>query len=181
MLAQETFTGPNVGWFALSPLITLVAGALFLLVAGALTPRWPRGTYALVSAATAGTAGALAIVLWDDIADDGPETLVAGALALDTFAMFVTIIICVSVLLVSLITDDFLRREGYEGPEVYAMYLITAVGGVVPEEAALRWAYSTLDRLLTRIRERTAWVRTHYRGDNEPILRPGATPVPLFP
>jgi hypothetical protein len=67
------------------------------------------------------------------------------------------------------------------GGTLLLYHVRTAVGGVVPEEAALRWAYSTLDRLLTRIRERTAWVRTHYKGDHEPILRPGATPVPVFP
>jgi NADH-quinone oxidoreductase subunit N len=131
MLAQPEFTGPDVGWFALSPLIVLVAGALVLLVVGALTPTWPRGAYAFLTATTAGAAGALAMVQWDDITDEGPTTLVGGALAFDTFTMFVTIIICASVLLVALLTDDFLRREGYEGPEVYAMYLITAAGGVV--------------------------------------------------
>ena len=43
------FTGPDVAWFSLSPLLVLVGTALFLLVAGALTPRWPRGLYAGVS------------------------------------------------------------------------------------------------------------------------------------
>ena len=33
--------------------------------------------------------------------------------------------------LVSLITDDYLRREGMEGPEVYGLYLMSAIGGVV--------------------------------------------------
>ena len=45
--------------------------------------------------AAAGAAGVLAMVLWDDITDDGPtSTLVGGALAFDTFALFVTITIC---------------------------------------------------------------------------------------
>ncbi len=42
MLAQ-TFQGPDVSWFALSPMLVLVSAALFLLVVGALTPAWPRG------------------------------------------------------------------------------------------------------------------------------------------
>ena len=63
MLAQvDTFVGPEVNWFALSPLIALVAGALLMMLAGALTPRWPNGLYALACATTAGTAGALAMV-----------------------------------------------------------------------------------------------------------------------
>ena len=31
----------------------------------------------------------------------------------------------------SLVTDDYLRREGLDGPEVYALYLVAAAGGIV--------------------------------------------------
>ena len=34
-------------------------------------------------------------------------------------------------LLVALVTDDYLRREGLDGPEVYALLLVAATGGVV--------------------------------------------------
>ena len=77
-------------------------------------------------------AGVLAMVLWDDITDDGPTTLVGGALALRHVRA------CSSrsrsaprVVLVALITDDYLRREGLDGPEVYALFLVAATGGVV--------------------------------------------------
>ena len=94
MLAQiDTFVGPEVGWFALSPMLTLLAGALVIMLLGALTPRWPNGWYALFSAVTAGTAGAFAMVQWDDITENGPTTLVGGAIAFDTLAMFLTITI----------------------------------------------------------------------------------------
>ena len=84
MLAQlDVFLGPEVQWFALSPLLTLLGGALGLLLVGALTPAWPKRLYAIVSATTAGAAGVLAMVLWDDISDRGPITLVGGAIALE--------------------------------------------------------------------------------------------------
>ena len=92
MVAQQTplaFAGPDVSWFALSPMLVLVGTSLFLLVVGALTPRWPKGWYAFVTVAAAGAAGVLSMVLWDDVTDNGPSTLVGGALALDTFALFV--------------------------------------------------------------------------------------------
>ena len=41
---------------------------------------------------------------WDDITDDGPTTLVGGAIAFDHLAMFMTITICIGVLLVSLLS-----------------------------------------------------------------------------
>ncbi len=130
VLAQ-TFQGPEVNWFALSPILVLVGASLFLLVVGALTPRWPKGLYALVTAVAAGAAGVLSLVLWDDITDNGTSTLVGGALAFDTFAEFVTIVICASMLLIALTADDYLAREDLDGPEVYALLLVAAAGGVV--------------------------------------------------
>ncbi|MFV0308993.1 MAG: NADH-quinone oxidoreductase subunit N [Desertimonas sp.] len=130
---EMSFVGPDVEWFALSPAIALVAGALLLLVVGALTPAWPRRLYAGVTVVVAGVAAALAMFNWDDITDSGGAggTLVADALAFDRFALFVTIALCAAVALAALITDDYLEREGYQGPEVYALYLVAATGGVV--------------------------------------------------
>lgn len=126
---------PEVLWFALSPLLVLVGGALLLMVGGALTPKWPKGWYAFGSAVTAGAAGVLAIVNWDDISDRGPQTLVAGALSFDTFAMWSTIVITSAVLLVSLLTDQFIRDTPNDGPEIYALYLVAAAGGIVMASA----------------------------------------------
>ena len=133
--AAEPFVGPEVQWFALSPILVLVGAALLLLLVGALTPTWPRGLYAAVTAVAAGTAGGLAMVLWDDITDRGPRTLVGGALAFDTFAQFVTIVVCAALILISLTSDDYLRRAGLDGPEVYALYLVAATGAVVMASA----------------------------------------------
>jgi len=65
MLAQATppFVGPSIDWWALSPMLVLLGGGLFLLVAAALTPSWPRGWYALVSCITAGAGLVLSIFL----------------------------------------------------------------------------------------------------------------------
>ena len=60
--------------------------------------------YASFTALAAGAAGVLAMFQWDDITDEGPATLVGGALAFDTLAEFLTITICVAVFLVSLVT-----------------------------------------------------------------------------
>ena len=45
-LVAQTFVGPEVNWFALSPMLTLLAGALGMMLIGALTPTWPKGLYA---------------------------------------------------------------------------------------------------------------------------------------
>ena len=136
MLAQlDVFLGPEVQWFALSPLLTLLGGALGLLLVGALTPAWPKRLYAIAAATTAGAAGVLAMVLWDDISDRGPITLVGDAIALDKLAMFMTITICIGVVLVSILTDDYLHDTPNQGPEIYALYLVAAIGGIVMSSA----------------------------------------------
>src|SRR5690606_36713541 len=129
-IAQD-FVAPGVEWYHLSPIITLVAGALFLLVVGSLTPPWPRGGYALVTVATTVVAAVLAWTQWDEATGTGPAVLVGGALAFDAFALFRPISICGATLLVALVTDDELRRSGTQGPEVYALMLVAATGGVV--------------------------------------------------
>ena len=130
VLAQE-FTAPPVEWWHISPIIALVSGALLLLVLGALTPTWPRGAYAWLTALTAFVAGGLAVFQWHAIDDDGPATLLSGALAFDTLAQFVTITICAATMLVALVTADDLYESGNDGPEVYTMMLVSATGGVV--------------------------------------------------
>ena len=125
------FTSPAVEWFALTPILVLLGGGLLLMLVGALTPRWPRGLYAAFAATTAGAAMVMSFVLWDDITDRGSSTLVGGAVAFDGFAMFTTIAICVAVILACLVTDDYLRREQQDGPELYALYLMAAIGAIV--------------------------------------------------
>jgi NADH-quinone oxidoreductase subunit N len=127
----QDFLAPGIEWYHLSPLIALVAGALLLLVVGALTPTWPRGLYGLATAVTAAVAGGLAWTQWDDVTTTGPETLVGGALAFDAFALFITLGICAATLLVALVTDDELARGRTQGPEVYALLLVAATGGIV--------------------------------------------------
>ncbi len=122
---------PSVDWFALSPYLVMVAGALGMFVVGALTPRWPSGLHSLVSAVTAGTAGLLAVFIWDDVSGSGPATLVGGALAHDAFAQFVTVAICVATALVALVTDAEVRGTVLEGPEVHALLLTAATGAMV--------------------------------------------------
>ncbi len=54
----------------------------------------------------------------------------------------------------------------------------TVVGGLVPDEAAVRWSMSTLSGMLGDVRDRATWVKSHYGPGHAPVLRPGGTPVP---
>ena len=127
----SAFAGPSIEWLSISPLLALLAGALILLLVGSLTNEWPKHWYSLTAVATSVAAIALSVVLWRDVSNDGAKLLIGGSLTLDRFALLGSIAICSAVLLVSLITSDYLSRDGSDAPEIYALYLTAAIGAVV--------------------------------------------------
>ena len=100
------FVAPTIEWYALAPYIVLLSGALVLLLVGALTPRWPRGWYAVLTATTAGAAAVIAALQFAALADEAPRTLVKGALSHDRFGLLALIAVCVAVVFTSMTTSD---------------------------------------------------------------------------
>jgi NADH-quinone oxidoreductase subunit N len=131
LFAADTLQGPKVDWYAISPLLVLLGGAMVLLVVGALTPAWPKRCYALYTAAVAAGAGVMQVTLWHRIDDKGTATLIGDALSLDKTGVWLGLTICVAVFLAAFLTDDYLRREGLDGLELYVLYLLAALGGLV--------------------------------------------------
>jgi NADH-quinone oxidoreductase subunit N len=123
---------PYVDWGGLSPLVVLAAGALVILTATALgLRRPPRHTWCLLTVATGLGALLAAVIQWNRVDDDGAFGIVANALVVDGFSVFVTALIAASVVLAALLADGFLRRERLEGPELYVLMLLSATGGVM--------------------------------------------------
>jgi NADH-quinone oxidoreductase subunit N len=60
---------------------------------------------------------------------------VADAVGLDGFTLFVIGLICVGVILVAMLADGYLRREGLDGPELYVLLLLSAAGGATMASA----------------------------------------------
>ena len=123
---------PAVDWGGLSPLVVLVGGALLILTVTALgLRRPPRATWSLLTVATGLGALVAAIVQWNRVDDDGAFGIVADALVVDGFSVFLTALIAASVVLAALLADGYLRRERLDGPELYVLMLLSAAGGVV--------------------------------------------------
>ncbi len=136
IFAAGAFVGPSIDWYKMSPALVLVAGALGLILVGALTPQWRKGAYGFVAAASAGAAAVLAGMLWANLGENGaPSTLIGDALSFDHFSLFATFTIAVATLLAILVTNDYLEREDEDGPEVYALILASSVGGVMMAQA----------------------------------------------
>jgi len=136
--APEPVGSVDVAWSALAPILVLVGGAIVLLAVDALTTRPLRpGVYALWTVVTA-TASIVAVVpLWNRVqdADQGPFSTLREAVGVDGFSLFATVAICAAVILAALLLDDWLRREGLEGCEPYALMLLSASGGVMMASA----------------------------------------------
>ena len=136
MIAQQIapLAVPEIAWSAIASLLVLVGGSLVLLTIAALVPgRWPRGLSTVITLVTSIGAAVSGLALHGRVTDvdRGPFTAIAGAVTVDAFTIFFTVLICVGVALVTLLADDYLRREGLDGPELHALLLLSASGGIV--------------------------------------------------
>lgn len=81
------------------------------------------------------TAGALAVAQWNVVRTTGSFQAIAGAVAVDGFAVFVMGVILTATLLGVLLAASWLRREALEGPEFIALLLMCATGMLVMASA----------------------------------------------
>jgi NADH-quinone oxidoreductase subunit N len=129
---------PTVEWAAVAPLLVLVVGALVLvLVSSFVTTRRSTLPYTIFTCLVAVGAIGAVVPLWREVqdAERGPYSTLAGAVGVDGFSLFVTVVIALAVILAALLADDYLRREGLEGVEPYVLLLLSAAGGVVMAHA----------------------------------------------
>jgi len=136
--AFDPIATPEVQWSAALPLLVLVGGAMGLMTLTAVhRGRLFRGFYPLATSVTAIAAAVGTWPLWERVQDPdrGAFSAVAGAVGVDGFSVFMTVVICASVVLAALLADDYLRREGLDGPELYILLLLSASGGVIMSAA----------------------------------------------
>jgi NADH-quinone oxidoreductase subunit N len=122
------FTGPDIAFTDLLPLLVWLGATCTLLLLGSLVPKWPKGGYAGLAVTSSVAVVILEMVKWHNLGTEGSDTAVAGAVSVDRFSVFATIVVAVAVGLVSVVTHDHLQREGNDGPELYAMFLTAAMG-----------------------------------------------------
>lgn len=137
--------GPSIDWLALLPmLILLVGGLLTLTFSSFLKKREPKGLFTWTTVAIAVAAAISVVPTWArvqgwnsvlwwnlDQTNTGPFSTAGGAVGIDGFSLFITVVLCAGVVLAALLADGFLRRESMTGPEFYVLLLLSAVGGVI--------------------------------------------------
>lgn len=128
---MDTVIYPSIDWLAITPLIILLGGTMIGLVAASLTKTWGRAVYGVSTAVLSVAALVMSMVVWHDVHGDGVRTIINNALSVDYFTVFCWIGITGALALVSLSTSDYLRREDSDGPEIYALYVSAALGGMI--------------------------------------------------
>ncbi len=127
---------PRVDWTPLEPALVLIGGAVVLLVLSALLPRRTRfGWQATFTVAVASASIATVVPLWRDVHAHGAYSVVAGAVGVDGFSLFLTVVIALAVIMAALLLNGYLEREDLLGPEGYVLLLLSASGGVIMASA----------------------------------------------
>ncbi len=130
----QTLELPSIDYANFAPELILVIGALVLLTGGTfLRGRRVGSSYAIFTMLTALGALVSTAFLWHRVSGGHGQatTAVADAIVVDGFSVFFAVIICCAVVLGALLSDDYLRREGLEGPEYYVLMMLSASGGVL--------------------------------------------------
>jgi NADH-quinone oxidoreductase subunit N len=124
-LVTAAAQGPAIDVEALSPLIALAGGAIVVLLTGLLRPRFIReGVVPAFTLIALGAALGLSIWQWDS-----GESIISGALRVDTLSLALTALFVISAALAVVLSWRALApRESAHG-EYYAMLLVS-VGGM---------------------------------------------------
>ena len=131
MVIAATLDGPSIPWVELIPILSLLAGACFLLLVGSLVPHWPRRGYAWVTGIATTVAVIANGIKWNNLYYNKGATFFADAIAIDRFSVLASITICLAVIFGALMVSAYLARMNADGPELYALLLTAAIGALV--------------------------------------------------
>ena len=117
-----TFTAPQIDYAGLSPIITLTAGVVIVLMVG-LLPRAGRWTCSVLTLGVLGTAAGLAIWQWGEHTD-----LVAGTLRLDELGLAALLIALFAAAVTVILSVREPAAEGAGHGAFYALLLGSVLG-----------------------------------------------------
>ena len=134
-----TIAHPQVDWYAIAPEIALFAAAICIVILRAVARHNPRAHEMSLLLAVGGVASSAIFtgVQWAFVHSNGPYQAfvgtvgpgkVTGLVAVDGFAVFVQSVILGATLLALLVSGGYLKREGLESPEYFALMLCSATG-----------------------------------------------------
>lgn len=116
----------NVNFAAIMPSLVLACFSMALLLINAFSRRGATAHVAGISLLALVVTGFSALSAWDN-----PQVGFAGHVVLDNFAVFFTFVFLISAALTVLMSDAYLKREGYPIGEFYSLILFSTVGAMI--------------------------------------------------
>ncbi|MCD6527190.1 MAG: NADH-quinone oxidoreductase subunit N [Desulfuromonas sp.] len=116
----------NVNFAAIMPSLVLACFGMVLLLINAFSRRGATAHVALISLVALLTSGYTAVMGWNN-----PQAGFAGHAVLDNYAIFFTIIFLIAAGLTILMSDSYLKREGYPVGEYYTLIVFSTVGAML--------------------------------------------------
>jgi NADH-quinone oxidoreductase subunit N len=131
--AAVPITPPSVDWLAIAPEVALGATAVLVVLAKALLRRRPAVTPVTYLLAAVGivTTAAMLFWQWQEVKDHHTITTMAGMVRVDTFGVFLGVVVLAATAMALLIAIGYLRREQLEVAEYVALMLFSALGMIV--------------------------------------------------
>jgi NADH-quinone oxidoreductase subunit N len=128
--ATQPITTPSVDLWGIAPIMALVGAGVGVVLVRALMRRHRAVTWSCFTLSIVGVlvAGGLLFRQWHLVRDDGPLTTFAGMVRVDPFAVFLGVVITSATALALLLSVAYLRREGLEAPEYFALVLLSGAG-----------------------------------------------------
>ncbi|MCK4691481.1 MAG: NADH-quinone oxidoreductase subunit N [Desulfuromonadales bacterium] len=122
-LVQEAIQ--NVNLQAIMPSLVLCVFGMALLLVSVFSPRGKTSHVAWLSVVALVITGFVTLTAWNN-----PQAGFAGSVVLDNFATFFNMICIIAAALTILMSDEYLKREGYPVGEYYPLILFTTAGAM---------------------------------------------------
>ncbi len=121
-----------VAYRSILPILILSIGALLLLVLSAVLPKRRRpGLYPLLTAIIGVLAAIAAGWQWADVGNSHAQLTIGQQIIYDRFTIFFMLLIAIATALSALVADSYLRSEGLESVEAYALMLLAGTGAML--------------------------------------------------
>ncbi len=112
--ARPSASHPNIEWSLIWPFTILSMASVILITITSLVPSTRKGSFpAAFTAASAITAAVFIPTIVQRVNDEGDLTgrrefyVLADAIVVDNFTLFITVILCIAVVLVAFLLDNY--------------------------------------------------------------------------
>ncbi len=120
---------PKISYFSILPEICLIVGALVMLAMTSVTRnRITSKVYTGITVLAGIASIGFSIKNYHDVLRSGAHLVIDKVLAIDGFSVLAAILVSACVIIAAFLTQNFVDRENWSGPEIFALMLLAGSG-----------------------------------------------------